>query len=277
MRRRNERKSSKRLPQNPTGNRQSLISCKSDDKCYCSLVEEDNLGTAGEEDSPHTHSDTTWCDTDSCISASKCYCKRTEHNNSDGRLMENNNKNKSHKRKSRSTTRKTSDKLGVDYELFNINGNGNSKPVQSHEALSVKKSVEAAAIFADVKLSQTTDIKSLCPNSNARNSSCRSYSVAARKQSHSYRKRESFSIGRRNEMNAAPLHSFSSSSSQKSCSADDLLKQLSYIEKNIARAASVHSGKSKTREIILRENFQNNYQSMRAVSASLEDTLGYLP
>lgn len=260
-------------------NRQSLISCKSDDKCYCSLVEEDNQVTAAEDDSPHTHSDTTWCDTDSCISASKCYCKRIEHNGPGPRPMDANHKSKPHKsRRSRSTTRKPNDKFGVDYELFNINSNGNTKPVQSHEALSVKKSVEAAAIFADVKLSQTTDIKSLCANASNRSGSCRSYSVASRKQSHSYRKRESFSIGRRNEMNAVPaLQSLSSSSSQKSCSADDLLKQLSYIEKNIARAASVHSGKSKTRDIILRENFQNNYQSMRAVSASLEDTLGYLP
>uniref|UniRef100_A0A1I8MDX8 PID domain-containing protein n=1 Tax=Musca domestica TaxID=7370 RepID=A0A1I8MDX8_MUSDO len=279
LRRRNERRSSKRIVQNANMNRQSLISCKSDDKCYCSLVEEDNQVTAAEDDSPHTHSDTTWCDTDSCISASKCYCKRIEHNGPGPRPMDANHKSKPHKsRRSRSTTRKPNDKFGVDYELFNINSNGNTKPVQSHEALSVKKSVEAAAIFADVKLSQTTDIKSLCANASNRSGSCRSYSVASRKQSHSYRKRESFSIGRRNEMNAVPpLQSLSSSSSQKSCSADDLLKQLSYIEKNIARAASVHSGKSKTRDIILRENFQNNYQSMRAVSASLEDTLGYLP
>lgn len=242
------------------------------------MVEEEAQNTAVEDDSANAHSDTTWCDTDSCISASKCYCQRGEHRSSSRHLDSNNSKHKSPKRKSRSATRKLSNNLAVDYELFNINGN--SKPVQSHEALSVKKSVEAAAIFADVKLSQTTDIKSLCSGNsfNTKNvGSCRSYSVAARKQSQSYRKRESFSIGRRNERTTAPLQSLSSSSSHKSCSADDLLKQLTYIEKNIARAASVHSGKSKTRDIILRENFQNNYQSMRAVSASLEDTLGYLP
>ncbi|XP_075147077.1 uncharacterized protein LOC142221295 [Haematobia irritans] len=273
LRRRNERKSSKR--HNVVANRQSLISCKSEDKCYCSLVEEENAATAAEED---THnSDTTWCDTDSCVSASKCYCKHIALN-AGNRPLEANGKNKLHRRKSRSSTRKSSEKLAVDYELFNLNNNGNSKPLKSHEALSVKKSVEAAAVFADVKLSQTTDIKSLCSSTNNKNSvSSRSYSIASRRQSQSYRKRESFSIGRRNEKNAAQLQSLSSSSSQKSCSADDLLKQLNYIENNIARAASVHSGKSKTRELILRENFQNNYQSMRAVSASLEDTLGYLP
>lgn len=263
-------------------NRQSLISCKSDDKCYCSLVEEEIPNTADEEETANAHSDTTWCDTDSCISASKCYCKQIEHRSTISRPMESNGKNKSTtKRRSRSMTRKAAEKLAVDYELFNINGS--NKHIQSHEALSVKKSVEAAAIFADVKLSQTTDIKSMCsgvPTKLKSVDSSRSYSVAARKQSQSYRKRESFSIGRKNERNLlAPFQNYSSNtlSSQKSCSADDLLKQLTYIEKNIARAASVHSGKSKTRDIILRENFQNNYQSMRAVSASLEDTLGYLP
>ncbi|KAM7363882.1 uncharacterized protein ACRADG_000617 isoform 2-T3 [Cochliomyia hominivorax] len=271
---RNERRIPKSMHNGNNINRHSLISCQSDDKCYCSMVEEEVPNTA-DEDTANANSDTTWCDTDSCMSASKCYCKRIETRSN------NNNKNKSSKRRSRSMTRKSSDKLAVDYELFNINGS--NKPIQPHEALSVKKSVEAAAIFADVKLSQTTDIKSLCSvagSTKLRNGdSCRSYSVAARKQSQSYRKRESFSIGRRNERNQSCVHNISSNtiSSQKSSSADDLLKQLSYIEKNITRAASVHSGRSKTRDIILRENFQNNYQSMRAVSASLEDTLGYLP
>ncbi|XP_037814964.1 uncharacterized protein LOC119605755 isoform X1 [Lucilia sericata] len=274
----NERRKPKPINSINNMNRHSLISCQSDDKCYCSMVEEEAHNTADDE-TANAHSDTTWCDTDSCISASKCYCKRIE-SRSNSRHIDNNSKNKSPKRRSRSMTRKTSDKLAVDYELFNINGS--NKPIQPHEALSVKKSVEAAAIFADVKLSQTTDIKSLCSGGSTKlknMDSCRSYSVAARKQTQSYRKRESFSIGRRNERNQLPPHNLSSNtlSSQKSCSADDILKQLSYIEKNIARAASVHSGKSKTRDIILRENFQNNYQSMRAVSASLEDTLGYLP
>lgn len=239
------------------------------------MVEEELNHTADEE-TANAHSDTTWCDTDSCMSASKCYCKRIETRSG----SRNTDKAKTSKRRSRSMTRKSSDKLAVDYELFNINGS--NKPIEPHEALSMKKSVEAAAIFADVKLSQTTDIKSLCSVGSTRvkpGDNSRSYSVAARKQSQSYRKRESFSIGRRNERNQLSAQNISSNTlaSQKSCSADDLLKQLTYIEKNIARAASVHSGKSKTRDIILRENFQNNYQSMRAVSASLEDTLGYLP
>lgn len=237
------------------------------------MVEEEDRNGSGEEDSGNIHSDTTWCDTDSCESASKCYCKQNERKHTHKRIEES-VRDQSHK--SRPNSCKTFDKLGLDYELFNINGN--TKSVEPQEALSVKKSVEAAAIFADVKLSQTTDIKSLCNgNTNSKDiGSCRSHSVATRKLLNSYRKRESFSIGRHNERNTA-IRSLSSNSSQKSCSADDLLSKLSYIEKNIARAASVHSGRSKTKEIILRENFQNNYQSMRAVSASLEETLGYLP
>uniref|UniRef100_A0A340TYK5 PID domain-containing protein n=1 Tax=Glossina morsitans morsitans TaxID=37546 RepID=A0A340TYK5_GLOMM len=277
LRRKTDRKHSKKSEKNKLKNnnnkRSSYISCKSDEKCYCSMVEEEDRNGSGEEDSGNIHSDTTWCDTDSCESASKCYCKQNERKHTHKRIEEN-VRDQSHK--SRPNGCKTFDKLGLDYELFNINGN--TKSVEPQEALSVKKSVEAAAIFADVKLSQTTDIKSLCNgNTNSKDiGSCRSHSVATRKLLNSYRKRESFSIGRHNERNTA-IRSLSSNSSQKSCSADDLLSKLSYIEKNIARAASVHSGRSKTKEIILRENFQNNYQSMRAVSASLEETLGYLP
>uniref|UniRef100_A0A1A9W728 PID domain-containing protein n=1 Tax=Glossina brevipalpis TaxID=37001 RepID=A0A1A9W728_9MUSC len=276
LRRKADRKHAKK-PESKTKNnnnkRNSYISCKSDEKCYCSMVEEEDRNESVEEDSGNIHSDTTWCDTDSCESASKCYCKQNERKHTHKRIREN-VKDQSHK--SRSSSCKTFDKLGLDYELFNINGN--TKSMEPQEALSVKKSVEAAAIFADVKLSQTTDIKSLCNgNKDSKNiESCRSHSVATRKLLNSYRKRESFSIGRHNERNSA-IRSLSSNSSQKSCSADDLLSKLSYIEKNIARAASVHSGRSKTKEVILRENFQNNYQSMRAVSASLEETLGYLP
>ncbi|KRF99849.1 uncharacterized protein Dwil_GK13725, isoform D [Drosophila willistoni] len=251
--------SRKPAPNAVAANRHSLISCRSDDKCYCSMVEEE----------PSMQSDTTtWCDSDSCVSASKCYCKRTQRRAqrasqapiSDDSLSQ---------RKSRSSGNrkaKSTEKLGLDYELFTIGGN--SQPVQPHEALSVKKSVEAAAVFADMKLSQSTDIKSLCPQSGqnkgqsekasmrAGNGSCRSYVSSARKSS--YRARESFSTDRAGT--AAP-----GAVSQKSCSADDLLCSIKAMEK----AASVRSSVSRNR--------MGSYQSMRAVSASLEDSLGYLP
>lgn len=262
-------------------NRNSLISCRSEDKCYCSMVEEEPNGI----DSLNTHSDTTWCDTDSCISASKCYCKHAIRNDKE--------KGNRHQTKSNSSRKANNNKLALDYELFTINGNG--KPVQPHEALSVKKSVEAAAIFADVKLSQTTDIKSLCPpagngnlkslnnnnnnKSKSSNGSCRS-AMSSKKSANSFRKRESISIDRKNNERNNML-SLSSSSSHKSCSADDLLSKLSAIEKAVEQAASFKNMSLNNKSIVAALNANGkdavNYQSMRMVSASLEDTLGYLP
>ncbi|XP_037952010.1 uncharacterized protein LOC119682600 [Teleopsis dalmanni] len=247
-------------------NRHSLISCKSDDKCYCSMVEEE-LQTADE--SLHSQSDTTWCDTDSCVSASKCYCKRNELG---GRPLSLENKS-ANRRQSHSVPRKSSDKLALDYELFTINGN--TKPVQPHEALSVKKSVEAAAIFADVKLSQTTDIKSLCsssltePNiSDLKTIDSEAHISYLNKLSNLNKKTDSISVRRKNEeKQLLPLYSCSS---QKSYSADDLLAKLSSIEKVAGNGSSIKSTSSKHLK-------QATYQSMRAVSSSLEDTLGYLP
>lgn len=109
----------------------------------------------------------TYCDTESCNSTTKCYCKH--------RIV---------KDPPRATTTTTSvtkkmnrtcitDSLALDYELFTIANDRNhrhganakarnsssAKHIRSQEALSVKKSVEMAAVFADVKLSQTTDVK----------------------------------------------------------------------------------------------------------------------
>ncbi|XP_017844797.1 uncharacterized protein LOC108601410 isoform X2 [Drosophila busckii] len=256
----------------PAGNRHSLISCKSDEKCYCSMVEEEPNSTL-EHDSANTHSDTTtWCDTDSCISASKCYCKRTHRRQrSSAQVVSEDSLNKQHKPRAVNRKPKPAEKLGLDYELFTISGS--SKPVQPHEALSVKKSVEAAAVFADMKLSQTTDIKSLCqqqqqqqqqhlPVMRANNESCRSNASSRRGI---YRTRESFSTERNMLPLAMPLHLSSSAASHKSCSADDLLMNIKALEK----AASIRSSASRSR--------MASYQSMRAVSASLEDSLGYLP
>lgn len=86
---------------------------------------------------------TTWCDTDSCASHEKCYCAPRP-----GQVQKCATKS--------ATSKKNADKLGLDYELFTVGGGG--RPVNASEALSVKKTVEVAAVFADVKLSQTTDI-----------------------------------------------------------------------------------------------------------------------
>lgn len=121
--------------------RDTLVSCRTEDKCYCSM---DEFKADGD------YSETTWCDSDSCVSTTKCYCQKEHKKNN------NTNSNKNGK-----ATHKGNN-LALDYELFTTGGNGRS--VNAHEALSVKKSVEMAALFSNVKLSQTTDITSLIPD-----------------------------------------------------------------------------------------------------------------
>ncbi|XP_032577126.1 uncharacterized protein LOC6606630 isoform X4 [Drosophila sechellia] len=267
------------LPTNAAGtaanNRHSLISCRSDDKCYCSMVEEEPASSMERDSANNSHTETTTsCDSDSCVSASKCYCKRTHRRQRSAAAAAISEDSLSQQqRKSRPSNAgaggarkgKSAEKLGLDYELFSISGSG--QPVQPHEALSVKKSVEAAAVFADMKLSQTTDIKSLCPpkgpGSRIGNGSCRSYASSRRS---SYRTRESFSTDRLGGGLPPPMPLGKGMGLAGGGSADNLLANLKAIE---AKAASIRSSASRSR--------MGSYQSMRAVSASLEDSLGYLP
>ncbi|XP_055702862.1 uncharacterized protein LOC129801626 isoform X4 [Phlebotomus papatasi] len=171
------------------GNRESLITCRTEDKCYCSM---------GEGAESHT----TWCDTDSCVSASKCYCGRVNTN----RALQ--------------KCRGRRDNLALDYELFTVGGgSGDSGDTEqrAQEALSVKKSVEMAAVFADVKLSQTTDISSLaqsqrerkgrCPRSNAIKSdfTCKSEGISKKESRDKLTKRTSKSEGYYQPVNPRPV------------------------------------------------------------------------
>lgn len=122
-------------------------------------------------------SETTWCDSESCTSTTKCYCQKD---------------NKKNKSSSKSGYTKA-DNLGLDYELFTVDGN--SRPVDAHEALSVKKSVEMAALFADVKLSQTTDITSLVPGKDLSNK--RRLSNSSKKSQNTFKSSHSDLILRR--------------------------------------------------------------------------------
>lgn len=271
---------SKRVNKNCNGklNCDSLKSCKPDEKCYCSMVDEENKLP----DEANTTSDATWCDTDSCISASKCYCKHNKNctkHKFNGELQKERNCSNQYGA-SYTSCSNTTNKFALDYDLFTIGGNG--KSVQPHEALSMKKSVEAAAIFADVKLSQTTDIKSLCTElapqfqSNMNNSNTNYHSVACtKKQFHSCKKRESLSGELKNKRNNAK--SLSSSSSVKSSSVDNLLNKLNSIERYVTYAASIKSTTGRKNELLKHFGVKDNYQSMRDINTSLEDTLGYLP
>uniref|UniRef100_A0A0K8UX47 PID domain-containing protein n=2 Tax=Bactrocera latifrons TaxID=174628 RepID=A0A0K8UX47_BACLA len=270
---------SRRNTNNSSGgniNRDSLISCKSDEKCYCSLVEEKSALPVC--DFTNINSDTTWCDTDSCVSTSKCYCQRSQRDRQQRSIRGDTSTPFSHKGSTKSQT--AAEKLALDYELFTISSNG--KSVQPHEALSVKKSVEAAAIFADMKLSQTTDIKSMCPPPSIKSKTSLSVRSArseeAKRFVQSVKKRDSSSIDRRHKHHSTGV--LSSSSSQKSHSAEDLLGKLRAMEKN-SKSESLKSARGKGQTLLTEfkkhGKLHCNYQSMRAVNASLEDTLGYLP
>lgn len=212
--------------------RDSLLSCRTEEKCYCSLGKQ---------------STTTYCDTDSCISTTKCYCK--------------------HKPANPIATKKAgrnciANSLALDYELFTVNtcneksnrkssSKTRTQHVHSHEALSVKKSVEMAAVFADVKLSQTTDIRNLAvPTSSEDEHNLRN----ARNISNSHK---------RGSINGGKLDSLISSTRSRSKALPNMI--------NVADLSPLYQKNLK--------RINELYQTItpKVVSATLEDSLGYLP
>ncbi|KAL5274368.1 hypothetical protein ACFFRR_000853 [Megaselia abdita] len=258
-----------RLIEIPTNHRHSLISCKTEDKCYCSLAEENEV----EED---TVSHTTYCDTDSCNSESKCYCKRSIRVDS----LEQNKKTKTRSKKNK-------DNLGLDYELFSLPSSGSKKHINPNDALSVKKSVEAAAVFGDVRLSQTTDIKDFRMNSQSPKSS----QGSGRSSRHKNRPQEpppkprgdaqsqssERILAKNNIKNELQLMPSSPTSTQKSHSVDDILKKLNAIENLKNNDSSIASRYSKSFKDASYKSVNHFPQTYSAGGSSLEDTLGYLP
>lgn len=101
---------------------------------------------------------TTSCDSEGCVSDDKCYCviqKKPSTPTSGAPAANNCNGANCNDGKKKGGN----NKLSLDYELFNSVSSG--KQMKPNEALSVKKTVEMAAVFADMKLSQTTDISNL--------------------------------------------------------------------------------------------------------------------
>lgn len=199
-----------------TNARDSLLSCRTEDKCYCSLN--------GDQSS------TTWCDTDSCVSTTKCYCK-----------------NRSLNRTAEQIGRACiTDSLALDYELFTVGNSG--KHVRSREALSVKKSVEMAAVFADVKLSTTTDITNLGAQTSSEEES--------------------------NSRNSAKTHLMDNKRMEERGDGAKMMRTKSDTNPNAIESAEMHP--------IFRQNIKkvnDLYQTVtpRIVNGSLEDSLGYLP
>jgi len=208
--------------------RSSNASCESEDKCYCSMGET-------------LDGSTTWCDSDSCASVSKCYCA-PERKSSPGKKSEPTNGGT---KKGKANRSRKGNNLALDYELFTVGGNG--RHVKPTEALSVKKSVEMAAVFADVKLSQTTDITNL--------KAANGKDKKTQKPRHHHKKHH----------------------------------ETDGHVKNFTKAINESHFKLKdiSSEVILRKDIEvkrmtkteSYYQSIvpRPVSASLEDSLGYLP
>lgn len=220
-----------------------MISCHSEDKCYCSLDE--NEGTADDL------STATYCDTESCNSTTKCYCKH--------RVIRSPTATTSITKKMNRTC--ITDSLALDYELFTIANdrshrygssktrNSNSaKQIRSQEALSVKKAVEMAAVFADVRLSQTTDVKHL--NGDMTSS-------------------EEERLARNNRRNSVV-----STRSQQIKRPGSIVSKSGDVIPNVIKAAEQNP--------IFRKNTQKineMYQTItpKVVGATLEDSLGYLP
>ncbi|CAH0402725.1 unnamed protein product [Chilo suppressalis] len=141
------------------------------------------------------------CDSESCADSNKCYCAGPRHTTMqasqsleylrspsqktysdkmkkafdeyDGQKVNRRSSASSRRREDRSRRARSSDNLALDYELLlqNKARDTRSRNMQrltvrstgagSHDALSVKKSAEMAALFADVRLSQRTDVRSL--------------------------------------------------------------------------------------------------------------------
>lgn len=195
--------------------RDSLLSCRTEDKCYCSVGD----------------SSTTWCDTDSCVSTTKCYCK-------------NKGLNRSSERVGRACI---TDSLALDYELFTVNGNG-GKHARQQEAISVKKSVEMAAVFTNVKLSTTTDITNMMlPTSSEEET---------------------------NRKNVGKTQQMTTRNGDSRRNSNNSLRSKSDHNPNAIEPADTHP--------LFRQNTKKTndiYQTITSKTAngSLEDSLGYLP
>ena len=187
---------------------------------------------------------TTWCDdSDSCVSASKCYCSLHDHKKNNHRKPKNVEKRTNTNNKSKSSKLRKADNLALDYELFTVSGGQQRQHVRPTEALSVKKSVEMAALFADVKLSQTTDITSL--------------------QQQSANKSDLKSHKRHHKKHNSDVVEINNGKNILNPKSDEVILRKD-VELNNKRAMSKNDG---------------YYQPIgqRPVSNSLEDSLGYLP
>ncbi|XP_057652717.1 uncharacterized protein LOC130891771 [Diorhabda carinulata] len=270
--------------------------CVSADKCYCSLGQKDTSrrSRCGRKNSVVYCE----CDTDSCTESNKCYCPNICYNpatidpicergftqDSDhhrhNKLCKKKSNTKStksleyflnppekyyEKLKSRNTQSLVSLEENVIYRFISDGRTVQSTAISSGvctEALSVKKSAEIAALFSDIKLSQTTDIAHL----NSENID--SASIVSSKNSCN-------KIASRG-MSSVRSGSHSSKNGKLNMySAKNGLYTIQSQSDESRRSSSCEGKKLENRAYLdLRNEVERN---MRNVSSNIENSLGYLP
>ncbi|XP_060806560.1 uncharacterized protein LOC106129883 [Amyelois transitella] len=145
-------------------------SCADSNKCYCAGPRRTTMQSSQSLEYLRSPSQKTYSDR---LKRAFDDCDGSRGRNRSGSVT-------SRRREERARRARSSDSLALDYELLlqNRARDTRSRNMQrltvrstgagSQDALSVKKSAEMAALFADVRLSQRTDVRALCGGARAR-------------------------------------------------------------------------------------------------------------
>lgn len=148
---------------------------------------------------------------------------------------------------------------------------------ECNEALSVKKSAEIAALFSDIKLSQTTDISQLLPKHLTRNvySQITSHKTYSKIDKNSVKSDKLFNVPYSNRM---VTNAKSASRNNNMYSARNGLYTIQ-SQSDESRRSSVSDNKKRIDTRKDKEYFtmENNFQQKKNSSNNLENSLGYLP
>lgn len=246
-------------------------SCISTSKCYCHQA--GRKGAAHSHHTSHRSSQNSDNNNNNNSHSHNSHYANSEHDSAHQHTQnKNKDKNKSCKKdkeKKKSKDGKSSssrrDNLGLDYELFTVSGSKTTKSsgtagksVKAHEALSVKKSVEAAAVFADVKLSQTTDISNLV-SSGGESTQKRTASVGKMNNLNSEKSKQ----GHRETTTAAANPNTTTTTYGITKSDMSMMRDKSLMK------IRVGSGKA--------ESIYGSTNGRPVSASGLEDSLGYLP
>ncbi|CAG5043953.1 unnamed protein product [Parnassius apollo] len=145
-------------------------SCADSNKCYCTSPRRPAMKSSQSLEYLRSPSQRTYSDR-----------MKRAFDNSDSKVTRARSSSAlSRRREDRSRRARSSDSLALDYELLLQNKTRDTRPSNmqrltvrstgagSQDALSVKKSAEMAALFADVRLSQRTDVRALAGGRRSR-------------------------------------------------------------------------------------------------------------